>query len=99
VKKKPSKPERKMERTLTETGMILEREASASVSLDGGTQFCEACAAEQHGLPTHTCGKQAMTAEEGAVVEAAMALTGPGAYGPGQLHEACRALRARGWKP
>jgi hypothetical protein len=70
------------------------REARASSSLDGETQYCDACVAEQHGLPAHTCGKRPMTAEERAVVEAAMDLKKPRDPWMWTVMYACRALRA-----
>lgn len=78
----------------------LELEAAASVSLDGETKYCPACERD------HICGRREITAEELAVVEAAVEWRkhyahdgrhwhdGPLATVVDQYIGACRALRA-----
>jgi len=88
----------------------LMRDARASVSLDGETQYCTACDSDICAPREHKCGKRYMTAEERAVVEAAMLFVARHTEGKGcsvnlerealncgsteQIINACRALRA-----
>lgn len=74
--------------------LLMQKEARASVSLDGDTQSCDACTLERTAGP-HRCGRRDITPEELEMCDAVLAFAGR--HGGVRYAKAVRALRkARG---